>query len=286
MSGNLALYFLTVNYYSVSLIRRLLDSIENLAIPYHVIVVNNSPTDGEVKNLDYSYLEIIETGSNLGFGCACNRGLELIFKRSSGATVWLINPDAYFLPEDLTKIPHTLITIKSFPIVGTVIYNQEQNLTFSGGNFHHFSGTITAETKLFEKPIKPTSWVSGCSMILNLSCFKECPQFDKDFFLYYEDFEFCQRYNKLGYQVVICSQIKVIHQTSSITKQMKEEKITQEIYSYLLALTKQGITVGLVYRLIRICLVSIGQLVNHPKQAAAKLKGVKQFLAQQGKHQC
>lgn len=273
MSGDLVLQFLTVNYYSAKLINKLLSSLENLSIDHRVIVVNNSPEDQSIHNLIYPNLEIIEAHSNLGFGRACNLALTKIYRQSPTDLVWLINPDAYFEREDITKIPDLLALLTSCPILGTVIYDNNYNLTFSGGKFDYFWGTITEEKAQFSESIKPTQWVSGCSLIINLLYFNQCPNFDGDFFLYYEDFEFCRRYNKLGYGVGICSQIKVIHHRSSITNNLSD-KLSLEIYSYLLALLKQGSKVSLFYRLFRIILIAI--LFNN--QGRVKLQAVKKFI--------
>ncbi len=271
------LQFLTVNYYSSKLINKLLISLKDLSISHKVIIVNNSPEDRDIHNLTYPSLEIIETDRNLGFGRACNLGLAKIYSRSVSDLVWLINPDAYFEKDDLLKIPVLLPMLSSYPILGTIIYDEKSNLTFNGGIFCPIRGIIREDKIISNENIRPTKWVSGCSLILNLQYFNECPNFDRDFFLYYEDFEFCQRYNKLGYDIVICSQIKVIHHTSSITSKLTN-KLTQEIYSYLLALLKHSTKVSLVYRLLRIILVGIVETITLNNRGKAKLEGVKQFI--------
>ncbi len=277
MSRNLVLQFLIVNYYAGDLIAQFLISLRGLSIKHGVTVVNNSPGDRSIQNLNYPNLEIIEAGSNLGFGRACNLGLYSIYTRSVANVVWLVNPDAYFLAEDIVKIPDLLTAIAPYPIVGTAIYDEGGALSFSGGKFDRFWGTIGEEKTEKAVTITPIEWVSGCSMILNLGHFPECPQFDEDFFLYYEDFEFCQRYRHQGYAVVISHQVKVIHHRSSLTSKLPN-KLSHEIFSYLLALYKQSSKFSLYYRLIRISIKSIGQiLVLHP-QGIEKLKGVKKFI--------
>ncbi len=271
------LQFLTVNYYSSKLIDKLLISLQDLSIPHRVIIVNNSPEDRDIYDLTYSDLEVIETDRNLGFGGACNLGLAKIYSRSVSDLVWLINPDAYFEKDDLVKIPLLLPLFSSYPILGTIIYDEKGHLTFSGGIFCPIRGIIREEKTMFNENIKPTQWVSGCSLILNLQYFNECPIFDRDFFLYYEDFDFCRRYNKLGYDIAICSQIKVIHHTSSITSNLTN-KLTQEIYSYLLALLKHSTKFSLFYRLLRIILVGNVESITLNNLGKAKLQGIRQFI--------
>ncbi|MFN3361578.1 MAG: glycosyltransferase family 2 protein [Pseudanabaenaceae cyanobacterium] len=266
------LYFLTVNYYAAPLISKLLQSLANLTLKHQVIVVNNSPWDEGIKQLQYPCLEVIETGANLGFGGACNVGLELIYARSPQATVWLINPDAYF--DDVAALGEILPNLQAYPIVGTYIYDPQGKLIFSGGKFRRWWGVIVEETEAKSELIRATDWVSGGSMIINLAHFPICPLFDRSYFLYYEDFDFCRRYAPC----YICRALQVIHAKSSLTSQLNQAKVSQEIYSYLLTLARHTPPPVLWYRLCRIILVSLWQILRNFPQGHGKLKGVIAFL--------
>lgn len=274
MLSNLELYFLTVNYYSADLVSRLVQSLAALPLDYQVLVINNSPLDKAINQMGYPSVEVVETGENLGFGAACNVGLELIYSRSPCATVWLINPDAYLASEDLAKVAIILPNLRSYPIVGTFIYDPQGELIFSGGKFNRCWGTITEETEGWGGEVRETDWVSGCSMIINLGHFQHCPQFDRSYFLYYEDFDFCRRYTPC----YICASLRVIHEKSGVTSQLKEAKLSQEIYSYLLTLARHTSPLVLWYRLLRIAIVSLYQILVNQPQGQAKLKGVVAFL--------
>ena len=98
------LYLLTVNYYSVSYLEKLIASIDfNKNLVEALIIVNNSPSDRSLSSLQNDRIIILESGENLGFGKACNLGLKWISDRSPNSLVWLINPDAYFLPDSLPQ---------------------------------------------------------------------------------------------------------------------------------------------------------------------------------------
>jgi len=60
-----------------------------------ILVVDNGSTDGSVGIIRKAMpeLEIIETGSNLGFGGGCNAGIRLAMDRGA-EFVWLVNSDA------------------------------------------------------------------------------------------------------------------------------------------------------------------------------------------------
>ncbi|HEY9866592.1 MAG TPA: hypothetical protein V6D21_20630, partial [Candidatus Obscuribacterales bacterium] len=114
--------------------------------------------------------------------------------------------------------------------------------------------------------------------LINLKNFRECPQFDPNYFLYYEDFDFCLRYRNQGHQIGITAQIQVFHQTSSITQRNPNLKLQYSIYSYLLTLDKHTSKVILFYWLFRISIISLMTLSITPKKSWYKLKGVINFI--------
>ncbi|MGD1713024.1 glycosyltransferase family 2 protein [Dapis sp. BLCC M172] len=115
-------------------------------------------------------------------------------------------------------------------------------------------------------------------MLINLKNFEKCPQFDEDYFLYYEDFDFCRRYIKQGHKIAITKTISVIHQPSSITNKKPELKLEYSIYSYLLSLEKHTNKLVLIYRLLRITIGALFYLPINYKIAGAKLKAIGKFI--------
>ncbi|MEM1171384.1 MAG: hypothetical protein AAGJ08_20460 [Cyanobacteria bacterium P01_H01_bin.35] len=115
-------------------------------------------------------------------------------------------------------------------------------------------------------------------MLINLKKFKKCPQFDDDYFLYYEDFDFCRRYVKQGHKIAIAQTISVVHQPSSIANKNPELKLEYSIYSYLLSLEKHTNKSVLIYRLIRIIIVALFYLPINYKIGSIKLQAISKFI--------
>jgi GT2 family glycosyltransferase len=124
------------------------------------------------------------------------------------------------------------------------------------------------------KPYLVADWVTGCSLLINLQHFSECPQFDPDYFLYYEDFDFSRRYAQQGYLVVVTNQIYIIHEPSSITLRYGYLQLTQNIYSYLLSLEKHSSSFILWTRFLRMIVMTVAIFPLKPKFALAKWKGI------------
>ncbi|MGB3401598.1 MAG: glycosyltransferase [Microcoleaceae cyanobacterium] len=272
------MYWITVNYHSTQLIQKLIHSISiQHQTDNRLIIINNSPQDASIYQLKSDFIMILDAPGNLGFGGGCNIGLNWVYKQDKNAIVWLINPDTQ-LPQN--AISNAINITRQYPhlsIIGTLVEQADQSIGLGGGLFNPKTGEILPQIYrelCHDQSLIAIDWVSGCSMILNLRHFTTCPQFDIDYFLYYEDFDFCLRYRQQGHQLAITPNIKIFHQSSSITNQYPRLKLESQIYSYLLSLEKYASPAAFLYRLIRISLVSLIFILINPQISLPKLKGV------------
>ncbi len=275
------IYFVTVNYYSNLLLTQLINSLpsNNEKFDYKLIIINNSPDDESIKNLASETTLIFNAGCNLGFGSACNLGIKWIYSQDSHAIIWLINPDAYFDKTAYFQIQAFFNSHPNISILGTMIRTPTNQIWFAGGRFYPNTGSITTDDLLTntDKDYVTCDWVSGCSLIINLRNFSQCPLFDPDYFLYYEDFDFCRRYASKGHTVVITKLISVVHQPSSITNRNVAKKNRHSTYSYLLTLLKYTSKFILIIRLIRLLTYALILIFIKPQVAFGKFYGVVLF---------
>lgn len=277
------IYLLTVNYNSSDLINRLLESLKaNECDNYQLIIVNNSPEDHGVNKLTtYPYVRILEAKNNLGFGGGCNLGLNWIYTQNPSALVWLINPDTYFTINYLKKTQLFFVNYPEIAILGTIIYTPDHKIWFGGGDFIAKFGAIICRESSFlsnNQDYFCCDWVSGCSMLINLNKFANCPQFDTNYFLYYEDFDFCRRYFNEGAKIAFTNKISVIHQPSSITNRNIINKLKYSTYSYLLTLKKYSNTLVFSVRLLRLVIYSIILLPIKPQASFGKIAGISKYF--------
>ena len=134
------IYFLSINYYSTELLQQLLSYIAQLdkAIPYKILLVNNSPDDFSLESLpqEFDQVTMITAKENLGFGGGCNLGLEYIFSRDPQAWVWLINPDACLVSGAIAYIKACFAQRPQLSILGTRIQSHDGDLWFAQGRFN------------------------------------------------------------------------------------------------------------------------------------------------------
>lgn len=281
------IYFLTVNYYSTNLITKLIGSLSSSPDSnYQVIIINNSLDDNSINDLQSKSTIIIDAEKNLGFGGGCNLGLQWIFNQDKQGIVWIINPDAYLPENTLEKAQLFFNSYQQLSILGTIIYTPEQKIWFAGGRFIPKNGAILEVDLLTNNDTDYINcdWVSGCSIIINLNRFSECPLFDHAYFLYYEDFDFCRRYANQGHLIAITKQLSVIHQPSSITNRNIFKKIRYSTYSYLFTINrytnKSIFTMKLILQIIK---ATMGLIIK-PQAALGKIYGICDYMRNQQHH--
>ncbi len=272
------IYFVTVNYYSGLLISQLINSLpltgdEN---KYKLIIVNNSPDDSSIGNFASKTTLILDSGSNIGFGSACNFAIKWVYSQNANAIIWLINPDAYFVDYSCLQVQDFLNNHPKISILGTIIRTPLNEIWFAGGRFSKLTGTVSNVDVLTNSDADyvDCDWVSGCSLIINLRNFSECPLFDTNYFLYYEDFDFCQRYATEKHKIAITKQLNVVHQPSSITNKYIQQKIKHSTYSYLLTLERYTNILVFLIRFIKLIVFASILIFIKPQIALGKFQAI------------
>ncbi|NJL00015.1 MAG: glycosyltransferase [Spirulinaceae cyanobacterium RM2_2_10] len=273
------LYLITVNYQATDLIRSLLASLAaDTTTDWQLVIVNNSPADTAIHQLAGASVVVLEAGENLGFGRGCNLGLQWIWQRQPGAIAWLINPDAWLPAAMLAQAQTFLHAHPLLPILGTQVQEPDGRLWSGAGCFDRQRGAIATATTpeiavATTPPYETCAWVSGCSLLLNLAGFRDCPQFDPAFFLYYEDFDFCQRYAAQGLAVAYTAHLHVIHRPSSITNRQPAWKLRHSTFGYLLVLWRYASPTAYRWRCTRLLLYALLLLGWKPAAGWGKLRG-------------
>ena len=154
-----------------------------------IILIENSD-DSEIKNnieKEFSNVECILTGANLGYGKANNMGLKKVTTKFA----LVLNPDATLHPSTLTNFLKTAEKIPEFAIMAPYTQGEKNNLENS-------------------VPIETIN-VKGFAMFLNLSEFKDIGFFDENFFFYFEEIDLCKRLINHGKKIYLVPDIKINH---------------------------------------------------------------------------
>ncbi|QQS61786.1 MAG: glycosyltransferase [Candidatus Moraniibacteriota bacterium] len=231
---------IVVNYASASLLERCIFSLstrlEKEGFLFEWIIINNDFSESilidENKKKKYSLQIFLHPRGNVGFGGACN----FAAKKAKGEYLWFINPDTEYLSGDIKESFNFFLSqkveIMGFRLVekkGTIqpwIYGDFLNFFWWIFRYSIFVSGFVADP---QKPLL-TGWVTGATLFVRKKTFFDLGGFDENFFLYFEDMDFCLRTKEIkGKNCWYYPQITFCHQGG---KSFQENKKLQKTAYY------------------------------------------------------
>jgi N-acetylglucosaminyl-diphospho-decaprenol L-rhamnosyltransferase len=187
-----------VTYNSASCIGRCLASLRDMLPDAELVVVDNGSHDQTIRAVRAAapQARVIESGENVGFGRACNRGA----KAAGGSHLFFLNPDAAVAAVEREQLDRLLGT-RPFGLVAPALEGEgdliQAENSWVGEYFVNTLGTLRPrEWSRRNRPYEGenAAWVSGAMLLVSRHEFLELGGFDRRFFLYYEDRDLSRRY--------------------------------------------------------------------------------------------
>ena len=223
-----------VNFHSVSLIKKAVESLQQNNEDIEIILVDNTATNEERRRLNKilkdKKIKIFFNKKNEGFGRACN----IAYDNSQGDFIFLLNPDAYLLPDTLCKLKEFLINTPQAGAVSPLMFWDNamkyrlsilplpSQLYDFLVKLAYFSKIIRKIFLIYErkknlslwnssKPVKVKNLSGGIVMLRKSAIEKADYLFDKKYFLYYEDTDLFIRLRKAGCDLYMLPVAKAVH---------------------------------------------------------------------------
>ena len=183
-----------------------------------IVALENSGSEDEKQILATAFtetpiVEIISSKKNLGFAGGVNYALKQTIPDKFDA--FLIMNNDTLPPSDLIEKLIKGTESFSLDLASPVIYNHpEQEKLWSKGNYYNiWTGLLTARPN----SLLPGDffYLTGCCLLIRTKVFETMGLFDKDFFMYGEDMEFCFRAVQNGFKTGIVPDAKIYHKTGS-----------------------------------------------------------------------
>lgn len=203
-----------------------LDSLARLDYPNPwIIVVDNGSTDDSVARIRARFpaVTIIETGANLGYAGGNNVGIRHALAAGAEA-VCILNNDVIVEPGFLDPL---LAALQSGPDVGIVTPLVAEG-TGDGGRVWALGSTVNRRTaevtrQYAGEPVDAWRWcepfaveiASGAAMLVRREVFKRVGLMDEDFFLYFEEVDWCLKVRQAGYRILAVPASVVWHKVSA-----------------------------------------------------------------------
>lgn len=214
-----------LHYGSLTTTIECLQSVFALDYPvFETIVVNNSllPTDGKTLREYFPKITLLSTSENLGYAEGNNQGVAYAIKHDC-AYVLLLNNDTVIAKDLLNHFVQTAQTHPKAGCLGAKIFYYDEPITlWHAGGFLH-SKTLCLYHKGYKEVdlaneynnIEEIEYACGCSIFVTKEAIEKAGTLSKEFFLIWEEVDWCWRIRKAGYSCLFVPQAKVWHKISS-----------------------------------------------------------------------
>ena len=204
-----------VSYKSEKMIIRNLEIIKK----FPTIIINNSRSDKFNTLIDnFKNIKLITPDLNLGYGRANNLGVN----QSKTPYFLIVNPDILLNEKLINTLYSTFLNYNDdIGVVGPSLYDSNMKRRTNGSISHvkKIRGNkISSSLNNIPEDNMCCDFLVGCCLFMKRDFFMELGGFDKDFFMYFEDNDLCDRIIKKGKTVIEVPSAKVIHLENSSSK--------------------------------------------------------------------
>jgi hypothetical protein len=234
---NASLGVVIVNYQTFDLTMQCVASLleRGIALPQHIVVVDNDSPDGSGVRLDSSLpagVVRVLSRINGGFGAGVNLGAAAL--RTD--LVLVLNPDTYFLRNDMDTVRRLFDQRPRLGVAGLKLINPDGSLQYSARRFYSLPDILARRTllgrfapmrrlarshllqrKWRDAPFE-ADWVMGTGFIVRRSAFEQIGRMDEGYFLYFEEVDLCARMWAHGWRVMAVPQVELVHEHQRSSK--------------------------------------------------------------------
>ncbi len=213
---------ITVNFNQAEVTEQLIASIvRSGTADYELIVVDNGSSVNPVPawKSKYPSFSFIRSETNLGFAGGNNLGT----RSAIGRYLFYVNNDTEFTEGLVERLCGTLDHYPEVAVVSPKIrYFSDpeviQYVGFTPMNFYRMQnaspGQFEKDTGQFDHLEQPTGYAHGAAMMVRSSAIAQCGLMAENYFLYYEEMDWCERFRKNGYQIWVNTDALIFHKES------------------------------------------------------------------------
>ena len=290
-------HIITINYKNWQDTIECLESIKLLdyrnieIVLMEVCDLNNSLINLKKYLKDYPFkLKLIELSENNGFAYANNQAIKYIQTQNEVEYIWLLNNDTVVKRKTLSALLNFYdnnIVKTNIGFVGSKIleYNEPEIIQTVGGNFNPKKGY----SKLIGKGEKDINqynsdfkadYVIGASMFFQKNLLNIIGFMPEEYFLYYEDIDWCFAASKKGYSNYTCVDSVVLHKQGGSTGNKYTKKTTnlytrKYMYSSYLKFYKNHFNKYIIIAYVMLHKQFVGRIIRRQfKEAKIILKSI------------
>jgi hypothetical protein len=208
-------------------------------ISFEFVVIDNNSKDGSIEALkklsgQHKNITVVANKENVGFGAANNQAVKM----AKGRFILFLNPDTITNDNVLDEMVGWMDKNPKVGISSCSLKYKDGTIQATGGyfptlgkvfawmtflddlpgvsslikSFHpmHERSPLGANTGFYKKDHQ-MDWVTGAFFMVRSEVARKVEDFDKDYFMYMEEVDYCFRAKKLGWQVMYLPRWSIIH---------------------------------------------------------------------------
>lgn len=222
---------ITVNFNQTDVTCAMLDSVRRQHYPsVETIVVDNGSAENPARRIsaDYPEVRFIRSAQNLGFAGGNNLGVKI----SRGEYLFFVNNDTELTPDCIDRL---IDFAQSRPDMGAVspliCYFSQPGQTIDTIQYAGMTrvsditarnktvGALQADRGQFAHPIL-THYTHGAAMLVPRRVIDTVGSWPTDFFLYYEELDWCERIRRAGWSLWVEPRARIYHKESLTVSRM------------------------------------------------------------------
>jgi len=242
-----------VNYRSSAMTIDCIDSLRWQIDPQidRIVVVDNASGTDDVEKISYAiavrniacFTRVIAADTNGGFSAGNNIGIQAV----SAEYYLLTNSDTVFRAGAIRQLFAATERYPDAGLIGPRLEYETGKAQISCFRFPTPSsefiraaqtGLITRLLRRFDTPVLAqkgswTGWISFASVLLKTNVLREIGLMDEQFFMYFEDVDYCLRADRQGFTTVYWPDSRVIHlhgRSSGVPELSQKAKCLPDYY--------------------------------------------------------
>lgn len=200
---------------------------------YDIVVVDNASTNGAQEYIrnNYPNVTLFSLDQNIGYAGALNIGIR--YALSLGADyIFALNNDTIIPSGSIAKLVERMHSNTEIGILTPkVFYTNPPDRIYSLGSKSYSWLPLPIEFGRRWRDNKRYSglmqfdYVTGCAMLIHPAVFNEVGLFNEDYFMYYEDNDFCRRVRDAGYRIACDGNAVIYHKASLSSKKQGDRMV-------------------------------------------------------------
>lgn len=219
-------YVLSLNWNGREYVKDFCDTILALDYPqYKVSVIDNASSDGSVEYLRQNYpaIDVIQNPTNLGYAAGYNVGIQKAYE-SGAEYFFILNNDTIIPRETLRNLVSVALTDNTIGFVsGKVYFNENRSMLQTAGKRDKLwkatvvnVGQNVIDRGQFDGQ-RDYDYLDDVFWLVKSKVYEKLGGYDPEFFLYWEETDWCARAKGQGFRLVYTPTAKVYHKISMST---------------------------------------------------------------------